>query len=179
MIQEIIKKNGVTFGLIAGSISVLTTTLIYAIDLKLFTAWWIGIINMSLYTIIAILLLIKTKKELNNLFPFKDAFTTYFISALTAIILSVTFNIILFNIIDPEAKAIIEELTVKYITDTMSSFGTPASAIEEAAQNIRESEQFSVTGLLKGALSNLVFSIIFGLILAAFFKNKPSRNEFK
>jgi len=39
MINEIIKKNAITFGVFMGIGSALITTLIYAIDLELFTAW--------------------------------------------------------------------------------------------------------------------------------------------
>jgi hypothetical protein len=177
MIHEIIQKNGVTFGIITGLTSVLITTLIYAIDLELFTSWWIGLLNISLYIIIAVLLLTKTKKELNGIFSFKDAFTTYFISALTGILISVVFNIILFNLIDPAAKETIKELTIKYMTDAMGKFNAPAATINKAIEDLQENDQFSVSGLLKGSLTNIVFSTIFGLVLAAFFKSKPSSQE--
>lgn len=177
MIHEVIKKNGITFGIITGLISVLTTTLIYTINLELFTSWWIGLVNISLYIIIAVILLVKTKKELKGDFPFKDAFTTYFISALTAISISVVFNIILFNIIDPGAKDTIDELTIKYMTESMGKFNLSADTIDKAIEDVHKSDRFSVSGLLKGSLSNLVFSIIFGLVMAAFFKSKPSNKE--
>jgi hypothetical protein len=37
MINEIIKKNGITFGVIMGIVSALITATIYAIDLNLFS----------------------------------------------------------------------------------------------------------------------------------------------
>lgn len=175
MINEIIKRNGITYGVITGVASALITTLIYSIDLELFTAWWVGLLNITFYIIIAVLLLSKTKKELNGIFPFKDAFTTYFISALVAIIISVSFNIILFNFIDPSAKDTIKELTIKYMVRTMEKFNAPASTINEAIKNLKENDQFSILGLLKGSLTNIVISTIFGLIMAAFFKSKPSQ----
>ena len=73
--NEIIKKNGITFGIITGVISILITASVYIIDLKLFTAWWLGILSIGIYLGIGIYLLSKTKKELGGIFPFKDAFT--------------------------------------------------------------------------------------------------------
>lgn len=175
MINEIIKRNGISYGIITGIGSILITTLIYIIDLELFTAWWISLLSISFYLIIAIVLLNKTKKELNNSLSFKDAFTTYFISALIGIIISVIFNIILFNYIDPSAKDAIKELTIKYMINAMQKFNAPSSTINEAIKNLQENDQFSISGLLKGSLSYIVFSTIFGLILAAFFKSKPSQ----
>ncbi|RVT77464.1 DUF4199 domain-containing protein [Flavobacterium sufflavum] len=177
MIHETIKKNGITFGIITGLTSVLITTLIYSIDLNLFTSPWIGFSNLALYFIIAIVLLIKTKKEFKDTFTFKDAFTTYFISALIGILISVVFNIILFNLIDPAAKDTIKELTIKFMISAMEKFNAPAEGINKAIKDLKENDQFSVIGLLKGSLSNIVFCTIFGLILAAFFKSKPSSQE--
>ncbi len=175
MINEIIKRNGITFGIITGIGSVLITTLIYTIDLELFTAWWVSLISISFYLIIAIVLLNKTKKERNDILSFKDAFTTYFISALIGIIISVAFNIVLFNFIDPSAKDTIKEITIKYMINAMQKFNAPSSTINEAIKNLQANDQFSIAGLLKGSLSYIVFSTIFGLILAAFFKSKPSQ----
>ncbi|WP_367773933.1 DUF4199 domain-containing protein [Flavobacterium sp. WC2421] len=177
MINETIKKNGVTFGVITGIGSALITTLIYTIDLELFTSWWVGLLSMAFYLVIAIVLLSKTKKDLNGILTFKDAFTTYFISALIGILISLTFNIILFNFIDPSAKDAIKELTIKYMVKTMAKFNAPASTVNEAIKNLQENDQFSIVGLLKGSLTNIVFITIFGLIMAAFFKSKSTSQE--
>lgn len=177
MIHETIKKNGITFGIITGLTSILITTLIYSIDLNLFTSPWIGFTNLALYLVIAIVLLIKTKKEFKGVFTFKDAFTTYFISALIGIAISIVFNIILFNFVDPSAKDTIKELTIKYMLSAMEKFNAPATTINKAIKDLKENDQFSIIGLLKGSLSNIVFCTIFGLILAAFFKSKPSSQE--
>ena len=109
--NETIKKNGITFGLISGLLSVLITTLIYIVDLNLFTSWWLGVLIIIIHILIAVLLLSKTKKELKGQYTFKEAFTTYFICALVGLLISVTFNIVLFNFIDPAAKDIIKEAT--------------------------------------------------------------------
>jgi hypothetical protein len=95
MINETIKKNGLTFGVLSGIVSALITSTIYAIDLNLFVSWWIGIVSMIIYLTISIVLLTKTKKELNGVFVFKDAFTTYFISAVIGTLIGTLFNILL------------------------------------------------------------------------------------
>lgn len=175
MINEIIKRNAVTFGVITGIVSSLITATIYAIDLSLFTEWWVGILSISAYLAIGIILLSKTKKELQGVFPFKDAFTTYFISAVIGILISVAFNIILFNFIDPSAKETLKELTIKYTVGMMEKFGTPASAINEAIAKLKENDPYSIAELLKGSAFSIVFSSVFGLIMAAFFKSKTTQ----
>ncbi|WP_324326160.1 DUF4199 domain-containing protein [Flavobacterium sp.] len=175
--NEIIKKNGITFGIVTGLIAVLTTTLIYIVDLKLFTAWWIGVLNIIIYLAIGIYLLVKTKKDLNGVFPFKDAFTTYFISAVVGIVISVAFNIILFNFIDPGAKDTIKELTIKFAVEMMEKFNTPKEAINQAIKDMQANDQFSIGQLLKGSIFSVLFSAIFGLILAAIFKSKSPSSQ--
>jgi hypothetical protein len=171
--NEIIKKNGIKFGVIAGIIGVLITAGIYIIDLKLFTAWWLGIISFLIYLILGIVLMIQTKKALQNNFSFKDAFTTYFIYAIVGIAISVVFNIILFNVIDPGAKETVKELSIEAAVDMMKKFNTPTAAIKEAVEKMEEQDQFETFQQLKGSIFSIIFSAIFGVILAAIFKSKP------
>lgn len=173
--NEVIKKNGISFGVITGVVSALITTTIYSIDLNLFTAWWVTILNLSFYIIIGVVLLSKTKKELKGIFPFKDAFTTYFISAVVGILISVVFNIILFNFIDPSAKESIKEVSIKYAVEMMRKFNTPAAAINDAVKKMQETDSYSPVELIKGSAFAIIISALFGLLLALLFKNKPSQ----
>lgn len=175
MINEVIKKNGITYGVMIGIASALVTATIYAVDLNLFTAWWMGLIGLAINVTISIVLLSKTKRDLNGIFPFKDAFTTYFIAAVIGILISTFFNILLFNVIDPGAKDTLSELMIKYTVGMLQKFGTPASAINETIAKMKESNPYSTLELLKGSVFAIVISAIFGLIFAAFFKSKSTQ----
>ena len=172
MINEIVKRNGVTYGILTGVFSAVFTATIYAVNINLFTSLWLGLSSIAFYLIISIVLLSKTKKELKGIFTFKEAFTTYFICSLIGILIGTTFNILLFNVIDPSAQDTVKELTIKSAVETMQKFNTPAAAINEAIAKMKENNPYSTTGLIKGSLSSLVFSSIIGLIMAAFFKSK-------
>ena len=175
MINEIIKRNGITFGVLIGIVSSLITATIYAIDLNLFSSWWIGITSIIVYLILGIVLLSKTKKEVKTVFTFKDAFTTYFIAAVIGILISTLFNVLLFNVIDPSAKDKLLEITMKITANMMQKFGTPASVINEAIAKLKETNPYSTIELLKGSIFSIIFSSIFGLILAAFFKTRSTQ----
>jgi hypothetical protein len=172
MINEIIKRNGVTFGILSGIVSALITATIYAVDLNLFVSWWIGVVSILIYLVLGIVLLSKTKKEMNGLFVFKDAFTTYFISAVIGIVIGTAFNILLFNVIDPSAQDTLKEITIKNAVAMMQKFNSPAAAINEMIAKMKENNPYSVVELLKGSIFSMVFSAIIGLIMAAFFKSK-------
>lgn len=175
MINEVIKKNGITYGVMIGIASALITATIYAVDLNLFTAWWMGLLGIAISLTISIILLSKTKKDLNGVFSFKEAFTTYFIAAVIGILISTFFNIILFNVIDPGAKDTLSELMIKYTVGMMQKFGTPASAINETIAKMKLSNPYSTLELIKGSVFAIVISAIFGLIFAAFFKSKTTQ----
>jgi hypothetical protein len=172
MINEIIKRNGITYGILTGVFSAVFTATIYAVNINLFTSLWLGLSSIAFYLIISIVLLSKTKKELKGLFTFKEAFTTYFICSLIGILIGTAFNILLFNVIDSSAQDTVKELTIKSAVETMQKFNTPAAAINEAITKMKENNPYSVLGLIKGSLSSIVFSSIIGLIMAAFFKSK-------
>lgn len=177
MINEVVKKNGVTYGIIMGVVFALLTATLYSIDLKLFVSGWIGFVSFAIMLTISILLLLKTKKEINGIFTYKDAFTTYFIAILIGVVISTIFNIVLFNFIDPEAKETVGHLLIKFMTKTLQNFGTPASAINEAISKMKESNPFSIPELLKGFVFSLVGYSILGLILAAIFKSKTPSHD--
>lgn len=175
MINEVIKKNGINYGVMIGIASALITATIYAVDLSLFTSWWMGLVGIAISITISVLLLSKTKKDLKGVFTFKEAFTTYFIAAVIGILISTTFNIILFNVIDPSAKDTLNELMIKYTVGMMQKFNSPASVINETIAKMKESSPYSTIELIKGSVFAIVFSAIFGLIFAAFFKSKTTQ----
>ncbi len=57
-----------------------------------------------------------------------------FIYAIVGIAISVVFNIILFNVIDPGAKETVKELSIEAAVDMMKKFNTPTAAIKEAVE---------------------------------------------
>jgi hypothetical protein len=63
------------------------------------------------------------------------------------------------------------------MVSTLEKFGTPPSAINEAIAKLKENDQFSITEQLKGSIFSILFSAIFGLLMAAFFKSKTSSQE--
>lgn len=171
--NEIIKKNGITFGIYAGVFSIAFTSFMYLYDINLFTSMWVGSIKILVFVAIAIILLNKTKKELNNSFSFKEAFTTYFICFLICILLATIFELLLFNVIDPGAKDTIQENLIDFQVNMMRKMGTPTSKIKEVVEEMSKVNQYDIFQILKGSAIVIGMSSLFGLIFAAIFKSKP------
>lgn len=177
MVNEIIKSNGVKFGIITGVTLSLITAIMYAVNLELFIAWWTTLLSFSVFVIVPAIMLVQLKAQLKDNFPFKEAFTAYFICALIGVIISVGFKMILFNIIDPSLKDTLLELTINYIKSTSGKFGVPETALNEMLDNLKKTDPFSIPEQLKGAVVSLFFCSILGLIMAAFFKSKPTSQD--
>ncbi|GAA4774508.1 MULTISPECIES: DUF4199 domain-containing protein [Flavobacterium] len=175
--NEIIKKNGINYGIITGVISILITTIIYSTNLELFMSGWITFLKVLIFGAISVILISKTKKELKGIISFKDAFTTYFISILIGLALAIIFEIILFNFIDPSLKDTLKEMSIKFTAELLQKFGAPSSEINKAIEQIQKNDQFSIGQQIQGFFVYVVIASIFGLILAAIFKSKPSYQQ--
>lgn len=175
--NEIIKKNGISFGIGMGLFSIVTTTLIYAIDMGMFASIWLGLGLMAIYLIVDIALLSKTKKQLGGVMSFKEGFTVFFIAAVIATALSTVYNIVLFNFVDPGAKETIKEISIKSAVSMMEKFGAPASQINETVAKMQEQDTFSIASQATNFFIALCISCVLGLILALIFKSKPASSE--
>lgn len=175
--NAIFKKNAINFGVISGIFGVLATTLMYLIDLKLFVNMWLGFGMIAIYITIGCVLLSRSKKENQGQMTFKEGFTTYFLSALIGILISTTFNILLFNFIDTGARETVTEYLLDMQVGMMQKFGATQQQVNEAIVKIKESSQFTIKGQLMGIGQALIGTIIIGLILAAIFKSKSPSHE--
>lgn len=177
IMNEIIKKNGVTYGAILGLISIATTTIIYVTDIKLFMSWWIGGISLVLNIVIGVILVSKTKKLLNDSITFKEAFSVYFIAGAIGSTISALYNYVLFNLIDPQAKETLKEMTIKYTVEMMEKFGTPKEALNQTIAELQKADNYSLGNIFMGLLFVYLIIAIFGLILAAIFKSKSPSSQ--
>jgi len=173
--NAIIKKNGISFGVIIGVLSILFATLTYVF--RLYTSWWVGLLSFAVSIVLYCVLLSKTKKELGGVYSFKEAFTTFFIAAVIAVVVATLYNVVLYNFVDPGAKEIVKEETIKSTVKIMESMGTPNSAINEAVDNMQNDDPFSVSKQLLGAAIALAISCVLGLILALIFKSRTTHTE--
>ena len=171
--NEIVKKNGIKFGVIAGILASLITLIIYIVDIKLFISWWVGILSIVIFVGLCLYLMATTKKALINNFSFKDAFTTFFIFIVIAIIISTFTKIVLFNIIDTDAKTAVSDLTIDYTVGVLKKFNTPTEIIKQSVEEMQKNNPLNVFQLIKGSFFQIAIYSIFGLILAAIFKSKP------
>lgn len=172
--NEIIKKNGINFGVILGLLSVLITASMYVVDINLFISTWITFVKLLLFGGISIYMFSKVKMEMKGMMTLKEGFTSYFIAILIGIGIGTIFEIILFNYIDPSLKDTIKEMTLKHSVEIFKKLGMPRTELNKAIKAIQEADQFSIGQFIKGFFIYISIASIFGLILSAIFKTKSS-----
>lgn len=175
--NEIIKKNGLTFGLIVGAISIVSTTIMYVTDIKLFVSISTGLIIFAVNLIIAIVGVAKTKKALGGFMSFKEAFTSFFIIMAIGSLIGVLYMMVLFNFIDPETKPILKEHVIKTTVEWLQKANTPAAKIKEQVETLKKEDGFSVLSMVKSYFGGLLMYAVIGLIVAVALKrNKEVYN---
>ena len=170
--MEAIRKNAMKFGLFLGMFIIVATTLIYTIDLNLFTAPWYGIVNLMIIIFFGAYSSIQAKKIMGGFITFKETFSSFFITITIGLLISTTFSILLFNFIDPEAKKTITENVIKMTIGMMEKFGGKPEDMNKVIKQMQETDSFGFYGQAKGLAFNLIIYSIIGLITALIIKRE-------
>lgn len=164
--MEELRKNAARTGLFLGLFVVVTTTLVYVLDISLFTASWYGLLSMAIIIAFGAFAAIQAKKNQGGFLTFKETFTSFLVTVLVGLSISTVFSVLLFNVIDPEAKQIITDNVIKMTTGMMEKFGAKPADINQIIKEMQKTDSFGVLGQLKGFAFNIIIYSIIGLITA-------------
>ena len=164
--MEDLRKNAATYGLFLGLFIIVTTTLVYVLDISLFTASWYGLLSMTVIVVFGAYAAIQAKKNQGGFLTFKETFTSFLVTVLVGLSISTLFSVLLFNVIDPEAKQIITDNVIKMTTEMMGKFGTKPADINAIIKEMQKTDSFGVVGQLKGFVFNIIIYSVIGLITA-------------
>jgi hypothetical protein len=167
-----IKKSAVNYGLILGAVLALMTTLMYVLNTELFTKWWIGILSFLVVIVVAIVSVAKAKGILGGIMSFKEAFTVYFITVAIGSLISTLVGILIFNIIDPDLAAFLQERTLEMTAEFLQKLGTPQAEIDKQMAKMADQDNFAIFSQLKNYVFGLAFMSVIGLLVALIFKTK-------
>ena len=168
------------YGLILGAINLIIGLCGYLGGMGVMLSWWFGI-SVFLFAIgMLVFVGIKLKKENGGFLTFKEGFigliTVYAISAL----IGTLFNMLLFNVIDPELPVQMKEGVMETTIVRMEQWNVPEEAIEKAIVDMEDMDQnYRPVGLLKTYLFMLVFGAVLSLIIAAIVKKKKPEYDFQ
>ncbi|MGV6831563.1 MAG: DUF4199 domain-containing protein [bacterium] len=167
-----VKSIGLNYGLYLGAFFILTTGIIYAVDLDIFLNWWLRILFFVIAIGAGVVAAMKIRSELGGYISFKDAFTGFFLTMVVSTVLSTIVSIVLFVVIDPEAAQYLNEQVLVQTKEMMERWNTPQDVMVRELEKAREKDNFSVGNQSFGMLISFIFYAIFGLIVALIVKRK-------
>lgn len=170
--QTSIKKIGLNYGLVLGVVMALVITLLYVFSIESLTQWWVGVLTFLVALAIGIVAVAKAKSLLGGYMTFKEAFIPYFITMAVGLFISAITGILIFNVVDPEAAAYLQENIIEMSREMMEKFGAPESEIDKAIADMEGTNSYSIGSQLQSYLFQLVFYSIFGLLVALIFRRK-------
>lgn len=170
--EKSLKSSSINYGVYLGLI-LSTFTILGYVMIDLMTKWWYGILILIVMIVLGIMASMKARKLLGGFISFKNAFTAYFITVLIGLLIASLLSFILYNVVDPEAAALIQDNAIETQVKMLENFGTPQDVIDQTVQKMRESgNMYSIGNLLQSLVFQLVGFSIVGLIVAAVVKRK-------
>ncbi len=168
-------KSGVTIGII----SIVVSLLLYIIDSSLLASMWVGISIFVLIIFLVSYFGIQHRKEIGGYLDFGNAWIYSIQVFVVAGIIGTLFNILLYNVVDPDLPEIIAEQAVENAESMMQRFGMPEDQMDEALEKARTDtlDRLTVVGSLKGFLWALIFYAVFSVITGLIIKKKEPEFE--
>ena len=169
------KSTAINNGLYLGAILSLVSVIIYAVNLDLFTEWWLGIILFVVVVVYGVISAVKSRTILNGFISFKQAFTSYFITVAIGTLIATIVGIAIFTYIDPEAATYLNEQILLVTKQTMERFGMPQEAMEAALEEAATKDNFSLGMQSQAFVFRLAFYAVVGLIVALIVKKTNNK----
>ena len=166
------KSNSTNLGSYLGATLTSITVLFYAINLDLMMKWWVSLLSAVIIIGFGAISIKKARENSNGFIDFKTAFTNFFITTAIGVGISIVASIIIFNFIDPEAAAYLNEKILLITKESMERFGTPQEMINEAIAEASKKNNYSISSQLQGYVFALAFNSLIGLIVAAIMKKR-------
>ncbi len=170
-IKQYILKNGLVLGGIYVGIDIIK----YLFGAELFVNMYVSYAALLLAAIFPIYYLLHYKKSQDGYIDFRTAFSICTGILIASGFILLVFNILLFNIIDPEFSSELLDITINTTVIQLEAFGMSDQQISSAIEMIESEANFSPVNMLKGFGYTIVGYTLFGLIVAAVTKKN---NEF-
>jgi hypothetical protein len=165
-------NHALKFGFIIGIVNIIIGVLAYMVGEALMVKWWFGLIIIVINIGLVVYSGNQYRSSVGGFMNFKTAFSVTFLTLVIAGVLGTIFNILLYQVIDPELPARLTKAAIEQTEQMMSNMGAPADRIDEqmAAVEGRLENQFTLMGQIKGFGIGLIIYVVLSLILGAILK---------
>ena len=162
-------------GGMAALISVILSLVAYILGVELLVGWQLGLAQSVLIITTMIVVGRAIRRDEGGFILYWRVFQHIMLSLLCILCASTLFNYVLFNLINPELIDVVVDLSLEKVEEMMISFGLEGVLLQETLieteKEIRNG--YSLTGSIKG----IVFSSIFGAIIALIVSATQYKND--
>ncbi|HUH26413.1 MAG TPA: DUF4199 domain-containing protein [Flavobacterium sp.] len=173
--MNIISKNtGLSFGYILAAYYILVNSAVFFSDFTWFAKPHLGIANMVVVLILGVSCVWITKRKLGNSITTKEGFSAFFIMIIIGLFVNYFVQFILFNYVNPEAKAINNQLMIDMAENIAREINAPKEEIAEQIELMKNSanDNFTIKTLIFSLTQSVLGASIAGLLISLIFKNK-------
>ncbi|TSD66570.1 DUF4199 domain-containing protein [Inquilinus sp. KBS0705] len=172
--NSIITKLSLRYGLLIGAISIVFTLIFWVINpLMQYTNTFVSLLMFVIIIALLVVFGLEVRKAAGGYWTFGDAFKCLFIMSVYISVLTIVFNYILFNFIDPTLASRVSEALSAKLTEQLSNSGMSQDKIDEFTKSL--DGKFNAT--IKNEATNLGIGLIIyaviDLIIAAIIKKNP------
>jgi len=172
-------NHALKFGFIIGIVNIIIGVLAYMVGEALMVKWWFGLIILVINIGLLIYSGSQYRSSLGGYMNFKTAFMVTFVTFVVAGILGTIFNILLYQVIDPDLPARLTKAAIEQTEQMMTNMGAPADRVDEqlAAVEGRLQGQFTLMGQIKAFGIGLIIYAVISLILGAILKKSEKVDD--
>lgn len=170
-------NHAIKSGVIVAVLNIVIVLLIYIVDPALMASMWMLILFVTTIGLAAYFG-VQHRNEEGGFMAFGPAWIYSIQLFVTAGLVGTIFNILLYNVIDPELPEIIAEQAVINGEKMMANW-VPEDQLDEALEKTRTDtlERTTIAGSLKGFAWSLIIYAVFALITGAIIKKKEPEEE--
>ena len=148
----------------AALISVILSLVAYILGVELLVGWQVGLAQSVLIITTMIVVSRAIRRDEGGFISYWRVFQHIMLSMICILCASALFNVVLFNLINPQLIDVVVEISLEKVEEMMISFGLAEDLLQET---LIESEKEIRNGYtLTGSIKGVVFSSIFGAIIA-------------
>ena len=167
-------KHAAQNGLIMSLVSIVLTMLVYMIDISIMVEWTFSLFTFLLFGVLTVIFGRGFRNLSGGYLTYGVSFQYAFIVVAVSSIIGLMFNILLFNVIDPELPETVARMVMETQEKMLLSFGVSDDIIDETLSNLEHDlpEQYTPIGQLKSSWAILIGAALLGALTAIFIKRK-------
>jgi hypothetical protein len=150
--------------------------IVYVVDIGMMADWKFGMFSFVLFCGLAIYFGIGYRKEIGGFISYGSAFKYSFVMLAVSSFIGLLFQMLLFNVIDPELPQTLTRAMIEAQEKTLSGFGMDPAAIDGVIEKLEKDlpANYSFVGQLKSSWAIVLASVIFAALASIFIKkNEP------